>query len=137
MFGCFRGPDWHDSIKHPSTPAIDETSADHPSVILSGGLEASTDDGPPCPKTDRLDAAITITERTADETSDKSTEVVYGDNATLEKSVIDHWSTGDWICVAKFHGVVIIVGCCVDTAHHTLIISEEEDGQAGDAVDGC
>ena len=28
-------PDWNDSIEHSCAPAIDETGADHPSMVLS------------------------------------------------------------------------------------------------------
>ncbi len=37
--------------------------------------------------------------------------------------------------MAEFHGLLIVIGCTVDTTHHTLIITEEEDGQAGNTVD--
>ena len=35
----------------------------------------------------------------------------------------------------KTHGLNVILGV-VHSAHHTLIITEEEDGQGGEAVDG-
>lgn len=38
--------------------------------------------------------------------------------------------------MAEFHGVMVIVGSTIDTTHHTLIITEEEDRQAGNTVDG-
>jgi hypothetical protein len=38
--------------------------------------------------------------------------------------------------VTEFHGFFVVVWCGVDTAHHTLIITEEEDGQASNTIDG-
>ena len=38
--------------------------------------------------------------------------------------------------MTEFHGIVVIVDGVVDTAHHTLIITEEEDGQGRNAIDG-
>lgn len=38
--------------------------------------------------------------------------------------------------MAEFHRVVVIIIGIVDTAHHTLIITEEEDGETGDTIDG-
>lgn len=37
--------------------------------------------------------------------------------------------------MAEFHGVAVVVGGTIDTTHHTLIITKEEDGQAGNTVD--
>lgn len=38
--------------------------------------------------------------------------------------------------MAKVHVVLIIVPGAVDTTHHTLVITEEEDGEGSDTVDG-
>ena len=38
--------------------------------------------------------------------------------------------------MAEFHGVMVVIGSTIDTTHHTLIITEEEDGQAGNTIDG-
>ena len=37
--------------------------------------------------------------------------------------------------MTEFHGIVVVVDGVVDTAHHTLIITEEEDGQRRNAID--
>ena len=37
--------------------------------------------------------------------------------------------------MAKLHSSVVVIRCGVDTAHHTLVITEEEDGQGSNAVD--
>ena len=34
VLGSLSGPDWNNGVKHSRAPSIDETSADHPSVIL-------------------------------------------------------------------------------------------------------
>jgi len=114
---------------------IREHTADHPDVVLSRSLKSSTNNGPASTKRDCLDSAISITERATDKTSHKSTEIVDGDNATLKQSVVDDWGAV-FVCVAEFHGFLIIVWCRVDTTHHTLIITEKEDGQAGNTIDG-
>ena len=36
---------------------------------------------------------------------------------------------------AELHGVLVVVGSVVHAAHHSLIITEEEDGKTGDTVD--
>ena len=128
VLGSLGGPDWNNSIEHSRTPSIDETGADHPSVVLSRSLESSTDDGPTSSESDGLDTAITVTERTTNETADESTEIVDGNNATLKKSVVNDWGTCFRIRMTEFHGGVVVVDCTVDTTHHTLIITEEEDG---------
>ena len=129
------GPDRDNSVKHSCTPSIDETSADHPIVVLSRSLESSSDDGPASSKTNSLDTAITVTEPTTDETADKGTEVVDGDNATLKKGVVDDWSACYGIGMTEFHGFLVVVHSAIDTTHHTLIISEEEDGETSDTID--
>ena len=136
VLGRLSGPDRNNSVKHSCTPTIDETSADHPSVILSRSLQSSSDDSPAGAKTDGLDTTISITKPTTDETADESTEIVDGDNATLEKSIVDDWGTSFGIWVTKFHGLLVVINGSVDTTHHTLIISEEENGETGNTIDG-
>ena len=136
MLGSFGGPDWINSVEHSCAPSIDETGANHPSVILSRSLKSSTDDSPTSSKSDCLDTTITVTECTTDETADESTEIVDGNDATLEKGVIDDWGTCFGIRMTEFHGGVVVINCTVDTTHHTLIISEEEDGETSNAIDG-
>ena len=38
--------------------------------------------------------------------------------------------------MSEFHGLVIVVLGVVHPAHHALIITEEEDGQASHTIDG-
>ena len=38
--------------------------------------------------------------------------------------------------MAEFHGSLVVVDRGIDTSHHTLVITEEEDGQAGNTIDG-
>lgn len=136
MLGSLGGPDWNNSVKNSCTPSVDETSADHPSVVLSRSLESSSDDGPTSSETNSLDTAIAVTEPATDETAHKSTEIVDGDDATLEKGVVDHWSACFGIWVTEFHSLLIVVQRAIDTTHHALIISEEEDGETSDTIDG-
>ena len=136
VLGSLGGPNRNDSVKHSCTPSIDETSADHPSVILSRSLESSSNNSPTSSETYGLDAAITVTEPTTDETAYESTEIVDGDDTALEEGVIDDWRATHGIWMTEFHGCIIIVNCTVDTTHHALIITEEEDGETSDTVDG-
>lgn len=136
VLGSLGGPDWNNSVKHSGTPSVDETSADHPDVVLSRSLESSSDDGPASSETNSLDTAITVTEPTTDKTAHKSTEIVDGDNATLKQGVVDDWSSCFWIWMTEFHGFLVIVQRTIDTTHHTLIISKEEDGETSNTIDG-
>lgn len=76
MLSCFGGPNWNDGVENAGTPAVDETSADHPGGVHSSGLKRSADDSPSSSKSDRLDTAIAITEGTTDETAHEGTEIV-------------------------------------------------------------
>ena len=111
-------------------------TANHPVVVLSRALEGSTDNSPSSTKTNGLDTSISITERTANETAHESTKVVDRDDASLKKSVCDIWSSGLLVQSTQPHGILIVVDGVINTAHHALIITEEEDGETGDAVDG-
>ena len=55
-------------------------------------------------------------------------------NSTLKEGIVNN---GRAICVrmTEFHGMVVIVDGVVDTAHHTLIITKEEDRQRRNAID--
>ena len=37
--------------------------------------------------------------------------------------------------MTEFHGILVVVNGIVDTSHHTLVITEEEDGQSCNAID--
>ena len=104
-------------------------------MVLSRSLECGSDDSPTSSETDCLDTAITVTKPTTNETANESTEVVDGDDATLEKSVVDDWGTRFRVGVTEFHSGLIVVQRTIDTTHHTLVITEEKDGKTSDAVD--
>lgn len=57
-------------------------------------------------------------------------------DAPLEKRIIYDDLFGFGIDVAILHTVDTVVNGHIDTSHHTLIVPEEENGQAGDTVDG-
>ena len=38
--------------------------------------------------------------------------------------------------MTKVHGLLIIIWGAVHSTHHTLIITEEEDGKSGDTING-
>ena len=136
MFGSLSSPDRNDGVQHAGAPSVDETSADHPGVVLSRGLKSCTDDCPSSANPDCLDTAITVTKGTTNKTSHEGTKIVNGNDASLKKGVINNGGACDGICVTEFHDVVVVVWCGIDTAHHTLIITEEENRQGGDTIDG-
>lgn len=129
------GPDRNNGVEYSRTPPIDETGAYHPSVVLSRSLESRSEDSPTSSKSNCLDTAIAVTEPTANETAHEGTEIVDGHNATLEKGVVNDWGACFGIRVTEFHGGVVVVKCTVDTTHHALIISEEEDGETSNTID--
>jgi hypothetical protein len=51
-------------------------TADHPGVILSGGLKRSTNDSPPSSKCDCLNTTIAVAEGTTNKTAHESAEIV-------------------------------------------------------------
>lgn len=79
MLGSFGGPDRDDSVQDTSSPAVDETSENHPVRILSGCLKSCTENSPGGTKRDRLNTSILVTEPATNETANKSTNVVNGD----------------------------------------------------------
>ena len=129
-------PDWHNCIEHPCAPTIDETGADHPNMVLSRSLKGSTNDGPTSAESNCLDTAIAVTEPATNEAAYESTEVVDRDNAALEEGVIDDRGTCFRVGMTEFHGGVVVVYGTIDTTHHTLIISEEENGKTSNTIDG-
>ena len=80
----------------------------------------------------RADAADAVADEAACESSDEGPEVVYGDDAALQDVVVDD-DAAVGALVAESHARVVVVGG-VDAAHHALVVAEEEDGEAGDAV---
>lgn len=39
--------------------------------------------------------------------------------------------------MTEFHGFLVVIQRTIDATHHALIISEEEDGETSDTIDGC
>ena len=37
--------------------------------------------------------------------------------------------------MTEMHGVMVVIGGVVHTTHHTLVVTEEEDGQGCNAID--
>ena len=54
----------------------------------------------------------------------------------MEEGVIDDGGTCFRVGMTEFHGGVVVVDGTIDTTHHTLIISEEEDGKTSNTIDG-
>ena len=54
----------------------------------------------------------------------------------MKEGIIDDRGTCFRVGMTEFHGGVVVVDGTVDTTHHTLIISEEEDGKTSNTIDG-
>ena len=104
-------------------------------MVLSRSLKSSTDNSPSGSKRDCLDTTITIPEGTTNQAANKSTEIVDRDNTALEKRVINNRSACCGILVTKLHRSLVVVHSRVDTTHHSLVVTKEENGESGNAVD--
>jgi len=128
-----------------------ERTAEHPIRVLGRALKSCTDNGPHRSKSNSLDTSISVTEPSSEERSEQGARKIidrdllrlrlwcwFGDgqtdNASLKERLIDRDQALLSIIVAKAH-CLSVVSVGVDTSHHTLVISEEEDGQASDGVD--
>ena len=125
-------------------------TTDHPVVILSRALKGGSNDRPDRSECNGLDTAKLITKPASNETADEGTQVINGNlanqqlyqnishwktyDATLQKSVLDVGTTIVF-SNAQLHGILVIIGGIVHATHHTLVITEEEDGKTSDTVD--
>ena len=115
-------------------------------------MQSRTKDGPTRTKSDCLDTTIPVPERTSHKASNESTEIVDRNlsllagtsptllnetyNAPLEQGIGDYGGSSLWVWVSKLHRLVIVILGIVYAAHHSLIVTEEENGQGSYAVDG-
>ena len=153
VLGGLGSPNRNDCIEDTRTETVDETSADHPVGVHSRALEGGTDDSPASTKRDCLYTTKFVTEPATNEAADQGTDVIDRDlsnvstyfmaplrktsyNPSLKESVVNDGRVfRRGAHVAELHGITIVVRGTVDTTHHTLIITEEEDGQASNTVD--
>lgn len=132
MLSNFRGPHRHNRIEDTGTPTIDQSCADHPGVVHGGSLQASANDGNQGTEKDALDATVPVTEGPADQAADEGSKIVDRNDAALEKRIGDD-GLAVGALMTEAHASVVVVGR-VDTAHHALIITEEEDGETCHAI---
>lgn len=109
----------------------------HPGVVLGRTLQGGAKDGPGGSKCNSLDSANLVSGPASQEGADQRAKVVDRDDAALEQAVCDDGGvlSVDDFSVAEAHGVDVVLGV-VHSAHHTLVITKEEDGQGGKTVDG-
>lgn len=155
VLGSFGSPDRNNGVQDTSAPTVNKTGEDHPGVVHGRRLKSGTEDSPSGTKRDGLDAAILVTEPTANQATYERTDVIDGNlsqeirqmsckgsllistyNASLEQRVIDDRGARLGIRVTKVHGIVIVILSAIDATHHTLVITEEKDGKSSDTVDG-
>ena len=111
-----------------------QPTKNHPGGIHCGSLEAGTNDTPDRTEGDGSNTSKLVAEPATNQAADEGTDIIDRDNTTLKKFVVDDRATV-FAPVSKLHGLVIVIRGGVYTSHHTLIITEEEDGQSGDAID--
>ena len=139
MIGSFGGPDRDDSVEYPSSPAVDETSEDHPGVVHGRALKGSTDDSPESTECDCLDTSIFVTKPTTNETTDERSNVINADNSALKELIVDDWSALYTRCVrtfmAELHDILIVILGIVDTTlHEVSVILLGWDGKLKDCL---
>ena len=121
----FRRPDRHNRIEDTGTPTVDQSCADHPGVVHGRSLQASANDGNQGTEKNALDATVPVTKGPADQAAYEGSKIVDRDDAALEKRIDDdRLAVG--ALMTEAHTSVVVVGS-VDTAHHALIITKEED----------
>lgn len=156
--GGLGGPDGGDGVEDAGTDAVEDAGAEHPVGVHGGRLQGSSEDAPDAGTADGGDAAVAVAEPAAEEAAEESSgEVVDGDlrddcvsdallgdelfgesgtyNAALQERLIDDDNLLLIVPVAEAHELGIVAGG-VDTAHQTLVVTKEEDGQASDEADG-
>lgn len=106
-------------------------------MVLGRALQGGAENCPGSSKSNGLDSANLVTGPAAHEGADQRAEVVDGDDAALEQAVGDDGGvlSIDDFGIAETHGVDVVLGV-VHSAHHSLVITEEEDGEGGETVDG-
>lgn len=57
-------------------------------------------------------------------------------DSSLKKFIINNWGSILRIWMAEVHVVFVVIPGAIDTTHHTLVITEEKDGQGSDTIDG-
>ncbi|KAL8643670.1 MAG: hypothetical protein Q9226_008198 [Calogaya cf. arnoldii] len=111
-------------------------------MIHCRGLQSGSENGPGGSEGDGLDAAKFVSEPTTKKSADKSTKIVdrhlmstYEEtyDAALQKTVVDDLLP-ILIGMSEPHAGVVFDGS-VDTSHHPLIVTKEEDGQCCNTVD--
>ena len=142
MLRSFGGPDRNDSVKNTSAPSIDQASfymsaiscigdhkltEDHPGSVHSGGLKASANDAPDGAQSDGLDTSVLVSEPATGQAAHEGANVIDGHDAALFQAIVD-FRVSVFSRMPEFHGLVIVIRRGVDTAHHTLIITEKKDG---------
>lgn len=109
----------------------------HPGVVLGRALQGGAKNCPGSTKSNCLDSANLVSGPATHEGADQRAEIVDGDDAALEQAVCDDGGvlSIDDFGIPEAHGVDVVLGV-VHSAHHSLIITKEEDGEGGETVDG-
>jgi len=125
VLGGLRSPNGDDRIEDARAPAVHQPCADHPLVVHGRGLQTRANSRDCGANKDGLDTSKTIADGSSDQTANQGSEVVDRHNASLQQGIIDD-SLAVRSLVTKTHEGVVVI-CGVDTAHHTLVVTEEQD----------
>lgn len=127
-------------------------TADHPIGILCRSLEAGSNNGPDRAKEDDLNSAYPLCNPSSPKTTNETTQIVNRilvgvsqsltgvfdctHDSTLEYSSISNHLSRAGLNMSEVHFPDGIVNGNVDASHHALIITEKENGQAAEGIDG-
>ncbi len=122
MFSRLRRVDGYDRVEYPGPPTVDESRADHPSVILSTALKTRSEYTPSSTESDGPNSSNFLTDQSPGESTHECPEVVDTDDTALTKGVGDVRCrlTVDDRGITEFHDLNVIRSV-VDTAHHPPI----------------
>jgi hypothetical protein len=71
-------PKQENTYQYSGSPAVDQSCADHPDMVLSRALQRSTQNCPGGSKCNRPHTSDLVTDPTSNETSDESSKIVHG-----------------------------------------------------------
>lgn len=104
-------------------------------MVHGGTLQTCSHNGPGSSHRNGLDPANLVADPAPKHAAEQGSEVIDGDDASLQETVCDNRLLGDRVDVAKAHEVNVVFGV-VHAAHHALVVAKEEYRECGNAVDG-
>lgn len=106
-------------------------------MILRRTLQTRPKNAPRSTQSNRLDTSNLLAYPTSSQCTDQSPQIIHRNNPPLQQTIRYDRSVGraiDSLNMTESHELDVVFGV-IDTAHHALIIAEEEDGETGYAID--